>query len=143
VNLVDRFLERVHTQIKQLQLVGITAMYVASKFEDVKPLRLSELVFITDNTYTEQDVLITEKQMLETLDFDLVVPSAFRFLERFATVSGASRELFHMGQYLIELSLIEVDMLKHNPSLLASSALFSAQLILFNSNGQWTSLLEK
>ena len=80
MNLVDRFLERVHTKIKQLQLVGITAMYLASKFEDVKPLRLSELVFITDNTYTEQEVLITEKQMLETLDFDLVVPSAYRFL---------------------------------------------------------------
>ncbi len=57
-------------------------MYTASKFEDVKPLRLSELVFITDNTYSEQEVLTTEKQMLETLDFDLVVPSAYRFLER-------------------------------------------------------------
>ncbi len=39
-------------------------MYIASKFEDIKPLRLADLVFITDNTYTEQEVLITEKQML-------------------------------------------------------------------------------
>lgn len=64
VNLIDRFLERVSINHKQLQLVGITAMYVASKYEDVKPLRLSELVFITDNTYTEHEVLLTEKQML-------------------------------------------------------------------------------
>ena len=48
-----------------------------------------------------------------------------------------------MAQYLVELSLIEVDMLKYRPSLLAASALFSAQLILFNSSGQWTPELEK
>ena len=64
--------------------------------------------------------------MLETLDFDLLVPSAFRFLERFSTISRASSQLFHMAQYLVELSLIEIDMLKYKPSLLAASALFSA-----------------
>ena len=95
VNLVDRFLEREVAKIKELQLIGITAMYISSKFEDVKPLRLSELVYITDNTYTEQEVLITEKQMLTTLEFDLVVPSSYRFLERFANVSHAQSELFH------------------------------------------------
>jgi len=72
-------------------------MYVASKFEDVRPLRLSELVFITDNTYTEQEVLLAEKQMLETLDFNLVVPSPYRFLERWCCVSKASTQLFFMA----------------------------------------------
>jgi hypothetical protein len=101
-------------------------MYVASKFEDTKPLKLSGLVFMTDNTYTEQEVLVTEKQMLEVTDFNLLVPSPYRFLERFSKVSNASKQLFHMAQYLIELSLIEVEMLKYPASLIASSALFAA-----------------
>jgi hypothetical protein len=96
VNLVDRFLSTVATKIKYLQLVGITAMFLASKFEDIKPLRLSELVFVTDSTYTEPEVLCIEQQMLETLDFNIVVPSAYRFLELFAEPCS-SREVFHMA----------------------------------------------
>lgn len=92
-------------------------MYVASKYEDVRPLRLSELVYITENTYTEKEVLVMEKQMLETLSFDLVVPSPYSFLRRFCIVSKANTVLFRMAHYLLELSLLEVEMLKYAPSL--------------------------
>ena len=114
-------------------------MFLASKFEDIKPLRLSELVFVTDSTYTEPEVLCIEQQMLETLDFNIVVPSAYRFLELFAEPCS-SREVFHMAQYLCELALLEVAMLKYKQSMLAASALFSAELIL---SGQWTDALVK
>jgi G2/mitotic-specific cyclin-B, other len=92
-------------------------MYVASKYEDVRPLRLSELVYITENTYTEKEVLVMEKKMLETLNFDLVVPSPYSFLNRFCIVSSANKVLFRMAHYLLELSLLEVEMLKYAPSL--------------------------
>lgn len=58
-SLIDRYLgsprgERVaHTR---LQLVGVSALLVASKYEEVRAPAVGELCFITDNTYNKDEV---------------------------------------------------------------------------------------
>lgn len=92
-------------------------MFVASKYEDLKPLRLESLVYITDYTYREEEVIAMEKMMLEVLNFDLNVPSSYSFLRRYCHVTRASTKLFRMAQFLLELALLETEMLKYAPSL--------------------------
>ena len=38
---------------RRLQLVGVTAMFVAAKFEEIDPPRATDFVYITDNTYSK------------------------------------------------------------------------------------------
>jgi hypothetical protein len=56
VNLIDRYLAQVEVTRPQLQLVGVTALLIASKYEELYAVELADLVYICDRTYTEDEV---------------------------------------------------------------------------------------
>lgn len=53
---IDRFLSLVDVRRNRLQLVGVTAMLVASKYEEIYAPQVEEFCYITDNTYTREQV---------------------------------------------------------------------------------------
>lgn len=57
INLIDRFLERCTVIRKKLQLVGMTAMLLACKYEEVSVPIVEDFVLISDKAYTRKDVL--------------------------------------------------------------------------------------
>lgn len=57
VNLIDRFLAIQPMIRKKLQLVGITAMLLASKYEDLSAPVIEDLILISDRAYTRKEVL--------------------------------------------------------------------------------------
>ena len=57
VNIIDRYLSKMEATKKDLQLVGITALLIASKYEEMYPVNVEvDLVYICDNAYTKEDV---------------------------------------------------------------------------------------
>lgn len=87
INLVDRFLATKATPRKELQLVGLGAMLIASKYEEIWAPEVSELVFISDSTYTSKQILVMEKKILGQLEWTLTVPTPYVFLVRFIKAS--------------------------------------------------------
>lgn len=75
VNLIDRFLEAKQVTRKHLQLVGVTAMLVASKYEEIWAPEVRDFVYISDRAYSRDQILNMEKIMLNCLRFNLTVPS--------------------------------------------------------------------
>eukprot|EP00349_Pseudokeronopsis_sp_Brazil_P011844 CAMPEP_0202979110 /NCGR_PEP_ID=MMETSP1396-20130829/85350_1 /ASSEMBLY_ACC=CAM_ASM_000872 /TAXON_ID= /ORGANISM="Pseudokeronopsis sp., Strain Brazil" /LENGTH=163 /DNA_ID=CAMNT_0049718387 /DNA_START=789 /DNA_END=1280 /DNA_ORIENTATION=- len=130
VNLIDRYLSLVTISRGKLQLVGVTSMLIASKYEEIYAPEVKDFVYITDKAYSAGEILQMEQSILQALDFDLTAPSAYRFLERLIKVVSGDELLFNQARYLIELPLIEYRMLKYTPSNVAASALFLAQKIL-------------
>lgn len=61
--------------------MGVTALLIAAKYEEIYPPELKDFVFISDRAYTKQDVLQMEFLMLSTLSFDITFPTPYRFLE--------------------------------------------------------------
>ena len=53
VNLIDRYLEKNETNRAKLQLVGVTAMFIACKYEEIYPPDLKDFVYITDGAYVK------------------------------------------------------------------------------------------
>ena len=49
VNIIDRFLSEKHISRKRLQLLGVSAMQIACKFEEIYPPEISDFVYITDS----------------------------------------------------------------------------------------------
>lgn len=76
VSIIDRYLEKVSVNRKDLQLVGITAMLIASKYEEIYPPEVKDFIFITDKAYTMSQVLRMEGDILVTLNFRLSVPTS-------------------------------------------------------------------
>lgn len=51
--------------------------------------------------------------------------------------------IFYLGQFLVELSLVEYRMLKHHPSMLASAALYMSMKILKKEQFKWSEKLKE
>ena len=107
VNLIDRYLSLVSVKRNNLQLVGVTAMFIASKYEEIYAPEVRDFVYITDNAYSKSEIFAMEYQILSTLNFSVTSVTPYRFLERFYKVVNGSLRMWNLARYLIELPLIE------------------------------------
>ena len=145
VNLIDRFLEKEQIMRNKLQLVGVTAMFMASKYEEIYAPECRDFVYISDKAYTRDEILRMEGLMLARLNFQLTAPNAFVFVKRFAKVAGiattprSTTEL--LANYLVELTLQDYKMLKYLPSTICASAVYLA--LKTKGKEPWTPELEK
>lgn len=147
VHLIDRFLSENYIEKQKLQLLGVTCMLIASKYEEICAPRVEEFCFITDNTYAKEEVVKMESLVLNFLGFQLAAPTTKKFLRRFVQAAQASYEvpsveLEFMANYLAELTLAEYSFLKFLPSVTAASAVFLARWTLDQSNHPWNPTLE-
>ncbi|XVE94416.1 hypothetical protein REPUB_Repub02eG0006500 [Reevesia pubescens] len=122
VNLIDRFLAVQQLVRKKLQLlVGITAMLLACKYEEVSVPVVEDLILISDKAYSRKEVLDMEKLMINTLQFNLSLPTPYVFTRRFLKAAQSNK--------------------KFPPSLLAAAAIFTAQCTLSGSK-HWSKTSE-
>jgi cyclin-A len=73
---LDRYLSAHHIDPPQLQLLGITSMCIAAKFEEIFPPPIEKYSEITDKGCTVQDIAGAEMQVLRVLNFHIAVPTA-------------------------------------------------------------------
>lgn len=123
VNLIDRYLTKMPIMRKRLQLVGVVAMFIASKFEEISPPELHDWVYITDNAYTKDDILVMECTMLSALSFQIVVPTAAHFFDVFEKANDCNAVHLEAARYLLELGLLDLRSLQYNPSQMVAAAL--------------------
>ncbi|XP_058466857.1 G2/mitotic-specific cyclin-B [Malaya genurostris] len=146
VSIIDRYLQLVtDTQKKDLQLVGVTAMFIASKYEELFPPDISDFAYITDDTYKKRQILEMEKKIVKVLDFHLGKPLPTHFLRRFSKAAKAVEKHHLAAKYLIELASVDYSTAHFKPSEIAAAALYIA-LYLFplanNEQKVWTKTLE-
>ncbi|XP_010486814.1 PREDICTED: cyclin-B1-3-like [Camelina sativa] len=141
VNIIDRFLSLKPVPRRELQLVGISALLIASKYEEIWPPQVNDLVYVTDNSYISKQILVMEKTILGSLEWYLTVPTQYVFLVRFIKASGSDPKLDSMVHFLAELGLMHYDSLMFCPSMLAASAVYTARCTL-NKTPAWTDTLK-
>ncbi|TVU14886.1 hypothetical protein EJB05_38383 [Eragrostis curvula] len=141
VNIIDRFLEKQVVPRKKLQLVGVTAMLLACKYEEVSVPVVEDLVLISDRAYTKGQILEMEKLILNTLHFNMLVPTPYVFMRRFLKAADSDKQLELVSFFMLELCLVEYQMLKYRPSLLAAAAVYTAHCAL-NRCQHWTRICE-
>lgn len=156
VNIIDRFLSAKPVKRHKLQLVGVTAMLVAAKYEEcIEIPRASDFVFITDEAYTREEILQMEALILKVIAFDVTVPSPLAFLARYMSAARAVTHIYpggdpvsvdiifrakHLASYLLDLSLQHYDMLGHTASERAATAVYLAGKL--TGAWQWTLTLQ-
>jgi len=130
VNLIDRFLAKRSITRKKLQLVGVTGMLIAAKFEEIYPPEVRDFVYITDKAYTKEEILSMEVLMLTTLEFGINCPTVAHFFERYARINRCNEAHRHLLQYVLELTLPDFKMLRYSPSHLAAAATLLSNKLL-------------
>ncbi|KAK1325654.1 Cyclin-B2-2 [Acorus calamus] len=71
-----------------------------------------------------------EMSMLNTLQFEMCVPTPYVFMRRFLKAAEADIKMKHLSFFMTELCLVEYEMLKFRPSFLAAAATYTAQCTL-------------
>lgn len=140
VNLIDRFLEIKQVSRTKLQLVGCTAMLIASKYEEIYAPEVRDFVYISDKAYTRDQILSMESIMLNALGFHCTTPSSLRFTERLIKVAGCDQKQEALCKYLVELPLQDYKFLQFLPSTIAASAMYLSNQIL--GKQAWSPLLQ-
>ena len=136
VNIIDRFLSVRVVSLVKLQLVGVTAMFIASKFEEVTAPSIQNFLYMADGGYTDDEILRAERYILQVLDFALQYPSPMSFLRRGSRADSYDLQTRTLAKYLMEVSLIDHRFLKMRASMIAASALYLARRML--DRGEWT-----
>jgi len=141
VSIIDRFLSTKPISRDSLQLVGITAMLIASKYEEIYAPECNDFVYISDGAYTKQQILQMEQTILNVLNFNITHPSALHFLRRYSKAGGSDYTLHTICKYLIELVLLDVKFLKYLPSLQAAASVYLGRAMT-GKTPLWTNTLD-
>ncbi|EAZ27746.1 hypothetical protein OsJ_11693 [Oryza sativa Japonica Group] len=167
VSYIDRFLSAKSINRQKLQLLGVSAMLIASfthqfknryllriglvdpgKYEEISPPNVEDFGYITDNTYMKQEVVKMERDILNVLKFEMGNPTTKTFLRMFIRSSQEddkypSLPLEFMCSYLAELSLLEYGCVRLLPSVVAASVVFVARLTLDSDTNPWSKKLQE
>eukprot|EP00048_Salpingoeca_helianthica_P000012 m.38604 g.38604 ORF g.38604 m.38604 type:complete len:630 (+) comp10007_c0_seq1:53-1942(+) len=130
VHLLDAFMSLKPVLKRNLQLTGVTAMFLACKYEEICPPEIEDFVQISDRVFSSEDIRVLERAMLAALHFDLSHPPCIHFLRRFSRAGQAGPMLHCLSKYLMELSLVSYEMLSFLPSQVAAAALLLARTIM-------------
>ncbi|KAH6836973.1 Cyclin family protein [Perilla frutescens var. hirtella] len=143
VNIVDRFLSIKAVPRRELQLVGISSMLIACKYEEIWAPEVSDFIAISDNAYVREQVLLMEKAILGKLEWYLTVPTPYVFLVRYIKASIPSdKEIENMTFFFAEHGLTNYSTItQFSPSVLAASAVYAACCTL-SRTPLWTETLK-
>ncbi|KAL7188499.1 hypothetical protein ACSBR1_038376 [Camellia fascicularis] len=128
ISYIDRFLSMNDRNRQKLQLLGVSSMLIASKYEKINHPPVDEFCYLTDNAYTKKEVIKREADILKHLKFEVGGPTIMKFLGYYCIVNIQSffssipnLKLEFLGYYLAELNLLENDCVILLPSLVAGS----------------------
>jgi len=139
VSIIDRFLSRSSSPLprNRFQLLGVTAILVASKLEETCAPTVTDLVYVCDNTYSNREIIDMEGVLVNTLCFDLTIFNTRHYIQHLITAaddssidSATKLHMPHIANYLVELALLDYSLALKRPSLVASSAVYLARLNL-------------
>lgn len=69
-------------ELKDYQLIGITALFIAAKVEEPKTHRTQEYSRVTDNTFSVGDIIAKEKEILESLNYKFNIKAPYCYIDK-------------------------------------------------------------
>lgn len=132
VDILDRYLQAARSVSRsKLQLVGVTAFFIASKYEEIAIPTVGDMVRLSADTYTNREILERERMVLKTLDYRLGKPTAITFLRRYSKAATTNVKSHHLAKYILELTLLSASLSVVPPSRRAAAALLLSRSLLY------------
>uniref|UniRef100_A0A182JYT0 Uncharacterized protein n=1 Tax=Anopheles christyi TaxID=43041 RepID=A0A182JYT0_9DIPT len=93
VDYIDRYLSlKKELKKNHLQLLGITALFIAAKVEEIYPPKIGEFAYVTDGACTDEDILREELLILCALDWKINPVTVIGWLGLYMQINVTSRE---------------------------------------------------
>ena len=125
-NILDRYLSKKSIPRSKLQLLGITAMFIASKYEDIYAPEGKDFVYMTDDAYVLSQLLEMEMDVMKELEYNVTIVTPYRFIEIYKYYLKLDDMQFMAARLICLMAMIDYKSLKYIPSILALSAVYIA-----------------
>ena len=122
--IIDRYLSVCKITRSKFQLLGITALMIACKHEEIDLPKIKDFIYITDNAYTKNEVIKMEEEILDKLNFAFVYPSPIKFFEYLSLHFNFTKKQHMMGKYLMESFLLDIKNIKYKPSIIGCACAY-------------------
>lgn len=140
VNIIDRYLSKQSINRKYLQLLGVTAMFIACKYEEIYSPEIKDFIYMTDNAYTRDQMIKMEFDVLKELEFNITNPSPLRFVEILKNNLKFDEKNFFLCQFFLESCITNYKMIKYSPNILATCTVYIVEKL--KRNTLWNDNLE-
>jgi hypothetical protein len=108
--MIDRYLSIEDIDPSQGYLLASTALFIASKYEDIIPPTVNQILKLTRNQFSRDQLFEMERGILYNLEFQVLTTSSFRFIERYSKIAKADTVSFFLAQFFLELALFDSKM---------------------------------
>lgn len=139
------YFQVVNVPKKELQLVGVTAMFISSKYEEIFPSSVIQFVYIAADTYTIEQICQKEIDILRLLNYQLGKPYPLIFLRRYSKLMSTTTQAHNLAKYFIEISYLSTECRSLLPSQLAVGALVLAARVTTRRDNMaliWSDVME-
>ena len=124
VLIIDRYISYKPIQKAKFQLLGITALLLSCKHEEIVLPKIEDFIYITDNAYKKTDVFDMENDILDVLNFSLLFPSPIKFYEYLALKFNFDKKKFLTGKYLMDSFMVDLKYVKYRASVIAAACVY-------------------
>ena len=122
--IIDRYCSIEQISRIKYQCLGITALMIACKHEEINVPKVEDFIYITDNAYTKEEVFKMENDVLSKLNFSLLYPSPIKFYEYLSLHFKFTKQYHMLGKYLMESFLLDLKYIKYKPSIISCACTY-------------------
>lgn len=130
VNLIDRFLSKKIITLNRFRLVGVTALLIAAKMEEINTPSLDSMINASEEQYSRNEIIVAERFMLFSLDFKLGWPGPMSFLRKLNKADDYDHIIRSHAKYFLETTIMEPQLVSAPPSWLAAGAYYLSRIII-------------
>jgi cyclin-dependent kinase 2 len=120
VGIVDRICNKFAIKRTHYQLLGITALWIASKIEEIYVPDLEFMEYICDNIYSMDTIEKMETKILAMLNMDIYFPIHIDYVPYHYTPPTNKDEISEI-EFLIIYSTFSKDLMQYHPNTLCQS----------------------
>ncbi|EHM99724.1 Clb5p [Saccharomyces cerevisiae x Saccharomyces kudriavzevii VIN7] len=143
INVMDRFLAQNKVTMNKLQLLAVTSLFIAAKFEEVNLPKLAEYAYITDGAASKNDIKSAEMFMLTSLQFNVGWPNPLNFLRRISKADDYNLADRNIGKFILEYAYCCHQFIHLPPSIISAMAMYVARRVTNkNKHELWNKTLE-
>ena len=122
--IIDRYCSLEQVARIKYQCLGITALMISCKHEEINVPKVEDFIYITDNAYTKEEVFKMENDVLSKLNFELLYPSPIKFYEYLSLHFNFNKKHHMLGKYLMETFLLDLKWMKYKPSIISCACTY-------------------
>ena len=136
--IIDAYLSKKFIPRKKFQLLGVTALYISTKLNEIFSGKAKDYAFITDNAFNEKEILDMETDIAKTIEFNFLVPNSLSFFEIILNKFDIDKDLSksHLGKFLIKCFLMSSKSFNYNYSTISIATFYLIMEILENDHNK-------